>query len=329
MPIKGSWAVKYLPFAWSTFQLILLASVWGIGEAWIGKQSSTVTVTSVDEDVNPFREFNVWLNSFFFSKALMAKAEEKFGQLIGHIIFTYVRDLVAGFIVYYAVNLPWHWYIYIRHGNHFFPEEGSQPKWEVIWDQMLLAQCSLFVYAMLPVTSQLLIEYGYTRVYYSMSDVGGWQWYAAYMAAYLLFVEFGIYWVHRTLHTNKFLYKHVHALHHKYNKPTTLSPWASIAFNPVDGVAQASPYVAGLFLIPCHYFTHLAMLFFTGVWATNIHDTLHGNTEPVMGSKYHLVHHTHYHYNFGQFFILFDWLYGTLKRPEDIKKAKAALKKTN
>ncbi len=47
-----------------------------------------------------------------------------------------------------------------------------------------------------------------------------------------------IYWMHRTLHTNKFLYKYVHALHHKYNSPETLSPWASIAFNPLDGVLQ-------------------------------------------------------------------------------------------
>eukprot|EP01047_Picozoa_sp_COSAG01_P058199 COSAG01_NODE_6825_length_3482_cov_3.105528_2_plen_179_part_00 len=46
--------------------------------------------------------------------------------------------------------------------------------------------------------------------------------------------------------------------------------------------------------------------------ATNIHDTLHGDTEPIMGSKYHLIHHTHYNRNYGQFFIVCDWLWGTL-----------------
>lgn len=49
--------------------------------------------------------------------------------------------------------------------------------------------------------------------------------------------------MHRTLHTNKFLYKYVHALHHKYNSADTLSPWASIAFNPLDGVLQVSESV--------------------------------------------------------------------------------------
>lgn len=37
---------------------------------------------------------------------------------------------------------------------------------------------------------------------------------------------------------------------------------------------QASPYVVGLFIFPVHYFTHIFLLFFSGVWATNIHDSV-------------------------------------------------------
>lgn len=37
---------------------------------------------------------------------------------------------------------------------------------------------------------------------------------------------------------------------------------------------QASPYVIGLFIVPVHYFTHVGLLFFSGVWATNIHDAV-------------------------------------------------------
>ncbi|CAN0172288.1 unnamed protein product, partial [Scytosiphon promiscuus] len=140
------------------------------------------------------------------------------------------------------------------------------------------------------------------RCYFRLSDVGGVVGYILYTAAYLAVVEVGIYWMHRTLHTNKFLYKYVHALHHKYNSAETLSPWASIAFNPLDGVLQACPYVICLFFIPCHYYTHMAMFTFTAIWATNIHDAVPGNSEPIMGAKYHTVHHTHYHVNFGQFF---------------------------
>jgi lathosterol oxidase len=82
--------------------------------------------------------------------------------------------------------------------------------------------------------------------------------------------------------------------------------------------------VIGLFLLPVHYYTHVILLFFSGIWATNIHDAVvsfavsasrlclayshymdvvcyqWADFEPIMGAKYHTVHHTHYHYNFGQ-----------------------------
>ena len=50
-----------------------------------------------------------------------------------------------------------------------------------------------------------------------------------------------------------------------------MSPYASIAFHPLDGIMQASPYVLTLFLVPMHYLTSMIMLFFTGIWAMNIH----------------------------------------------------------
>lgn len=121
--------------------------------------------------------------------------------------------------------------------------------------------------------------------------------------------------MHRKLHENKLLYKYIHKLHHSYSKPETLTPWASIAFHPIDGMLQASPYVLLLPFIPTHYLTHIAMVFFTAIWATYIHDAMDFNVDPVMGSKYHTIHHTHYIYNYGQIFIFCDWIWGTLRVP--------------
>lgn len=39
-----------------------------------------------------------------------------------------------------------------------------------------------------------------------------------------------------------------------------------------------------LFYCPCHFLTHELLLFATGVWTTNIHDCLHGRSEPIMGA---------------------------------------------
>jgi len=164
--------------------------------------------------------------------------------------------------------------------------------------------------------SGFLIENKLTKTYFYIDEIGGWGMYFFYLFVYMVFVEIGIYWMHRTLHTNKLLYKYIHSLHHKYNSSTTLTPWSSIAFHPIDGILQASPYVITLFFCPCNYFTHVFLVFFSAVWATNIHDALWGDTEPIMGSKYHLLHHTHYHYNYGQYFIFCDRFWGTLRLPE-------------
>jgi lathosterol oxidase len=172
------------------------------------------------------------------------------------------------------------------------------------------------LYTMLPVFDEWLIESGNTKVYFTIDEIGGWPNHVATMMLYFLCVEIGIYWMHRTLHTNKTLYKYIHLKHHQYNKAETLTPWASIACHPLDGIMQASPYVALLPFIPVHYLTHFGLLFFTAIWATYIHDAMDWNVDPVMGSKYHTVHHTHYIYNYGQVFIFCDWFWGTLKVPE-------------
>ena len=63
----------------------------------------------------------------------------------------------------------------------------------------------------------------------------------------------------------------------------------SVALGVAANATQACPYVICLFFIPCHYYTHMAMFAFTAVWATNIHDAVAGNSEPIMGAKYHTV----------------------------------------
>ena len=71
-------------------------------------------------------------------------------------------------------------------------------------------------------------------------------------------------------------FRNLHAIHHIYNKENTLSPYAGLAFHPLDGVLQALPYNIGLFIVPMHYLTHEMLLFATGIWTVNIHDRIHG-----------------------------------------------------
>lgn len=273
---------------------------------------------------NPYRGFNQLVNNLFFTLFRMHGVSdyvlEKLGEEKGYYMQCYLRDLIMGTMVYWLTAGIWHLFEYVIFRKQLWTDKGRPlPSTETIVDQMCLAQSSLFMYAALPILSEFFIESGITRTYFYISDIGGWTNYFIYFFLYLVFVEIGVYWAHRTLHENKFLYKYVHGLHHKYNSAETLTPWCSIAFNPIDGIIQASPYVIGLFFVPVHYYTHVFMLFFSGVWATNIHDSLWSNWEPIMGSKYHTMHHTHYHYNFGQFFTFADYIFGTLRVPPKSK----------
>jgi lathosterol oxidase len=269
----------------------------------------------------PVWEFNEWVSSLFLPQSFILYVEQMMGLEFAHYFLAYVRDLMVGSVIYYVTAGLWHIWIYRVKGKELFIEQGwKMPSNETLLDQILLAQASLFMYAMLPVFSEWLISNKITKCYFYIDEIGGWIPYLLYTAVYMMVVETGVYWMHRELHEQKWAYKYIHALHHKYNRPDTLSPWASIAFNPLDGILQACPYVICLFFIPCHYLTHVILVFATAVWATNIHDALEADTEPIMGSKYHTMHHTHYHCNFGQYTIFCDWLWGTLKVPAPRKK---------
>ena len=310
-----------------TFIAILLLSI-VVGQTisfWQGDVASNIAKMKAGT-YNPYREFNVWLNDIMYAHMHLNFIPNWINTLSimdehqKYYFTCYMRDLVAGTIVYWMTAGGWHIIIYKLFRKSLFDDKNRKlPSWDVIFHQMWLAQRSLLVYAMLPIISEILIENNLTKVYFYVEQIGGWTNYAICFVSYLSLVEICIYWMHRTLHTNKWLYNNIHGPHHYYNKKEMLTPWASIAFHPIDGMLQASPYVVCLFIIPMHYYTHMCMLFFTSMWATNIHDAMWGYCEPIMGSKYHTVHHTHFVYNYGQFFTFCDQYWGTLRVPERTK----------
>lgn len=277
---------------------------------------SSAYAAILGHEINPCQNLNAYINSIFFSPAIAAKTISLTDSLFwSHVILSYLRTLIAGTILYYGVAGTFHYFCYVHPSTSRAFAKRPRPTWDTIKNQICLAQASLTCYVMFPLVDELLIEAGWTKVYFTVDEIGGYLNYFLYLVLYMTLVEIGIYWMHRTLHTNKILYKHIHLRHHAYKSPETLTPWASIAFHPLDGLLQASPYVIVVLVVPCHYPTHLMMMFFTEVWATYIHDSMDWNFGPIMGSKYHTVHHTHFVYNYGQIFIFCDWFWGTLRVP--------------
>ena len=203
---------------------------------WLNSANAEATQQGL---YNPYRDFNTWVNRLLMPDSVVEYVESSFQEDTAYYVNCYVRDLVMGCLVYWVTAGLWHFVIYSLKGDELFTKKGRPlPTTATMVESMQLAQSSIFLYAALPVLSEYLIEKKLTRVYFYIDEVGGWPQYFAYLLAYVVFFEVGIYWVHRTLHTNKFLYKYVHGLHHKFNRINTLTPWTSIAFNPIDGLLQ-------------------------------------------------------------------------------------------
>ncbi|GAY43871.1 Delta(7)-sterol-C5(6)-desaturase 1 [Citrus sinensis] len=239
----------------------------------------------------------------------------KWWDPLPHVLQTWLRNYIAGTLLYLVSGLLWCFYVYYLKRNVYVPKDDI-PTRKAMLLQIFVAMKAMPWYVGLPTVSEYMIENGWTKCFARISDIG-WFAYLVYLVIYLVLVEFGIYWMHRELHDIKFLYKHLHATHHIYNKQNTLSPFAGLAFHPLDGILQAVPHVIALFIVPTHFTTHLGLLFLEAIWTTNIHDCIHGKLWPWMGAGYHTIHHTTYRHNYGHYTIWMDWMLGTLCDPAD------------
>ncbi|XP_024015718.1 putative Delta(7)-sterol-C5(6)-desaturase 2 isoform X2 [Eutrema salsugineum] len=165
-----------------------------------------------------------------------------------HFLQTWLRNYLAGNLLYFISGFLWCFYIYYLKLNVYVPKD-SIPTRKAMIMQIYVAMKAMPWYTLLPAISEYMIERGWTKCYSSLDQIN-WFLCLIYIALYLALIEFGVYWTHKELHEIKFLYKHLHATHHIYNKQNTLSPFAGLAFNPLDGILQAVPHVIALFIVP-------------------------------------------------------------------------------
>lgn len=229
----------------------------------------------------------------------------------------WIANYVLGTSLYLLLGAAWCFFTYFVFRNtRFGISEENLPSAADILEQVKVSMMSIPLYTMLPPFAEYFIKGGWTLTYGKVESVG-WSMYCAYFVLYMASVEFGVYWMHRKLHELRIGYTYLYATHHVYNKENTLSPMAGLAFHPLDGMLQAAPYVWTLYLVPMHFLTHELLLFATAVWTTSIHDCVYLGGEPVMGAGYHLIHHTTYKHNYGHYLTCCDWLFNTLRSPDE------------
>ncbi|GFH31054.1 fatty acid hydroxylase domain-containing protein [Haematococcus lacustris] len=276
-------------------------------------------------------EENQWKNSL-----VMWMFPASVQDALPHFVQTWLRCWILCWAVYVVIGGLWCYYAYYCFGDKLFKPNtipgmkdvleqikvslnmttGLHIKLSLLQPDVRAIHCdhklgylmvsqvsnvSMPLYSLLPALTEFMGEMGWTMAYPRVENVG-LPMFVIYFALYICSVEFGVYWMHRGLHEIKWGYQYLHHIHHKYNKEHTLSPFAGLAFHPIDGMMQAIPYTWTLFFCPMHFLTHEMLLFATGIWTTNIHDCIHGKVTPVMGAGYHTIHHTTYKHNYGHYF---------------------------
>lgn len=211
---------------------------------------------SMPNATRPFAVANEWRNALLLPQTVRASMPRLAGS--------WLRNFLAGSLLYYVAGLLWCSVIYGCCRSRFF-KHGGIPSLSAQLAQIWVSQVALVWYTLMPTIGEWMAENGWTRSVNTVEEVGGFVPYLAWTALYLFAIEFCVYWIHRALHHP--LIKWLHADHHKYNTGESLSPWAGLAFHPVDGMLQASPYVALLMVLPVHFWTFEMMLVSTVVVA--------------------------------------------------------------
>lgn len=162
---------------------------------------------------------------------------------------------------------------------------------------------------------------GYTQVYFKVSEYG-WGYFVLSIILIIFLHDTYFYWMHRMIH-HKSVYKYVHRVHHLSTNP---SPWAAMAFHPLEAVLEAGIIVLVAFAFPVHPLAIGIFLLFMMVY--NVYGHLGYELYPkgfsksrigrwVNTSVNHNMHHQYFKGNYGLYFLFWDRWLGTLHQGYD------------
>ncbi|XP_010551507.1 PREDICTED: delta(7)-sterol-C5(6)-desaturase 1-like [Tarenaya hassleriana] len=242
-----------------------------------------------------------------------------------HFVQTLLRNYITSVVVYFLLCFLWCFYFYYFKSNVYTPKDSRIPwRKSVIMSQISVSMKAMPWISTVAAISERMIEGGWTKCYISISEVGPLA-YIMHVLIHAMFVEFWLYWTHRAMHDIKPLYKRFHSVHHKFNKEDSLSPFAGPASHPVEAVLDVVPFMVLLFLVPMHFTTELILMSLNGIWTLYTHSCVDAEIWPIMSADYHTLHHVTHRYNYGNYTVLMDWMFGTLRPPSihgDEDKAK-------
>lgn len=232
------------------------------------------------------------------------------------------------------------WYVLLRPRVSHKKIQPHFPKGKDYRREIGYSMLTILIFAAYPAAMLLTPFRQYTLYYTDIHAYSMWWFWLAFPIPFLIHDTY-FYWMHRQMHHPR-LFKVVHLIHHKSTNP---SPWAALAFHPLEAVFEGGIFAVLLMIMPLHVI-HIAV-FFAGQMLYNVYGHLGWELYParftngpigrwINTSRAHNAHHQFFHGNYGLYFLWWDRWCGTLreeqqqstgrktaqhKKPRKVKKA--------
>lgn len=143
-----------------------------------------------------------------------------------------------------------------------------------------------------------------------------WMQYVLILPLMILFHDAYFYWVHRAMH-HPWLYKHVHAVHHRSTDPTSL---AAFSFHPFEAFLEAMVLPLMFLAFPADGYMYV--LYTVSIFVINVVNHSGYELYPhrllrwfgiqwITTPTHHNMHHRTFNYNFGLYTNFWDRLMRT------------------
>ncbi|MGB3317336.1 MAG: sterol desaturase family protein [Albidovulum sp.] len=240
------------------------------------------------------------------------EAAQSFG--VGWVLQVWAVNM--GLVIVIAGGL--HWYFYLRQGQgrRLKFDHKDQAKGNRLWNFADQVHDNMF-WSLTSGVAQLtgwqvvtmwLMANGYAPV---ISFAAHPVWFVLALILIPIWSAFHFYWVHRLLHV-PFLYKRVHALHHRN---VNIGPWSGLSMHPVEHFLYFSSLAIHWIVAshPIHLIFHViyegpgAVMSHTGYEDLLVRD----KRRLALGTFYHQLHHRYYECNYGNQEMPWDRWFGT------------------
>jgi len=187
--------------------------------------------------------------------------------------------------------------------------------------EILYSVLTAFIFAAIGYMVFLTPLSAYTQAYFDIREKGVGYLILSVLLTIVIHDTY-FYWTHRFMHYPP-VYRWFHKVHHLSTNP---SPWAAMAFHPLEAVVEAGIIVVVAFLFPVHPLAIGMFLLFMMLY--NVYGHLgyelypKGFSKSMIGkwintSVNHNQHHMHFKGNYGLYFLFWDRVMGTIRHDYD------------